>query len=460
MRTITIRDVLIRESLLLSILFCLYSIYLLCISDSDILIKLILLTCSALFLLIKSKLGISFSFTFLSVPSFFILVFSAVLMYPSFYAADLLDGDIKYWFVFCLSSVYVFVPLGVLIFNLVADNVNNRLKKYHSLPILKTKADKSFIVLIIISFVLILSSTILYIINADFIQLYEIFKEYPTSYGVLEFRFGAEKVPKLILGIFELSRRLLLPLCIMFMYTLSRLRGKKWTFFLIVMFPLGFLVSLLTLDRSPPVALFGSLALINIVLPSKSFILKIARIVFYLMAAGLVGGLVSCVQYQKAFDKEVIFYNSHYVLSYRIGQDAAYSAAKVFRVYDSKEKQLKGRFIRMFSFLPGRKFRHSFENLKNRELRILAPCSFVGDLWRNWGYVGVILGSIWVGFFYQFIQVKILNKKSYVGTTIKVIIFVSSIWIIWGNMFGIVTTSVLLLTVLLGRFSHYSINMK
>lgn len=446
---------LVKENIFFFVSFIIFSIFLFRTLSIDFYYSCVISISLFIFFLFKLKLGYSLSFKHLTVPSFFLLIYFSFLFLPSILAIEILTGDIKYWYGLSICSVFLTVPTGMLFYNSTHRHTSLKIKHYCLDKLKETRTDITFKYFFFISCGLILFSTLLYTQFADFIQLFEIIKAYPTKYDVLEFRFGAEKVPKLILGLFELSRRLLMPLCIMYLYTMSRVKKGKWKLLFYSLFPLALFISLLTLDRAPPVSIFGALAILAFILPSKRIIFKYLKVLTFVILAGLMGGLVSSVQYQSPVDIDSVIFKSKYVLSYRIAQDAAFTSAKTFAVYDNDSKFLGGQYIRMFSFLPGRTFRKSLENIDERGLRIIGPATFVGDLWRNWGFPAVLLGGMWVGFFYQYIQAKILHKKSITGTTVKIIIFIASIWIIWGNMFGIVTTGVMVLSVILGKLTQY-----
>jgi hypothetical protein len=161
-----------------------------------------------------------------------------------------------------------------------------------------------------------------------------------------------------------------------------------------------------------------------------------ARLIIVFMSAVILGGLISVLQYQSAFTLERVVESIWYVFYYRIIQDAAFMSSLAFQDFSDPVLFLHGKSMRIVSLL-GLDYTPAY------------PAGFVGDLWRNFGWFGVILGTIFIGFIYQLIQIKLFTRKSIPTLSIYIIVLVGSVWIIFGNVLGTISVSIFVLSILL-----------
>jgi hypothetical protein len=123
-------------------------------------------------------------------------------------------------------------------------------------------------------------------------------------------------------------------------------------------------------------------------------------------------------------------------------------ALRAFETYNYDTYFLEGKFVRLFSVLGGGEYAESASF--NVEVLAAAPVTFVGDLWRNWGWLGVLFGSAAYGFLLQTFQVVIFDKWTVLRSAVFVLLILGSLSVIHGNALGIVTLSVIVFTGLLG----------
>ncbi len=402
------------------------------------------------FVIEKILLGDSLRFTSFTLPSFFIIVYIILMSFSSMFVFSEMDHPIKYTYFVALQSVLITFPIGVALANLLVHNPSKIITNYLYSNLKKTQDDLKFLPVykaLLFSSFLILTFYFLY---SNYVPLIEVIKAYPTSIDEQTLRFSENELPKIVQYLFELLRRFILPVCVFYAYFLSYVYKSKWKYRFWLLFSLTLLVNALTLDRGMPIALFAMMILAYLLARNQS-IFKVLNIklITLLVIAMSIGGIISILQYQRDFSSEKAIAYTWYVSSYGITQDSAFMASLAFELFNDKSGFLYGGAIRMFSIFPGFSYVESHANDQFHELAA-APVSFVGDLWRNWGWLGVIVGTICIGFVYQLVQLKLFRTKSITSLSFQVILLMGSVMIIHGNVLGIATTSAVFFGVLFG----------
>lgn len=417
------------------------------ITDADPFATLIVCGAFGGFAAIKLTLRHTLSFRYLTIPSVFIAAYIVMMALPaiSMYAA--MDNPIRIHFLAAVESVLIVFPLGLACANLFERRPADVIRLYCTAPLQMTPADLRivpFFRLVLLSAIPILA---LFFIYSSQVQLIEVIAAYPTNVDKTTFRFAQNDLPRVIHYAFELLRRMLLPICTIFAFFMSITKGGRWSVIYWPLFLTTFLVASLTLDRAPPSAFFVMMLIAWMVSGQKglfasAFRLRTLRAV---AAVGVCGGIISVFQYQSDFTWERVLSNIWYVLSYRIIQDPTFMAAVYsFQNFPNESDMLGGSHIRLFSLF-GQTY---FESLEFDPRFPAAPVTFVGDLWRNWGWQGVLLGTFLIGFLYQLLQLKLFREKTPTSATFHVLLLINCMWIIPGNFLGIMTTSIILLSVI------------
>jgi len=201
----------------------------------------------------------------------------------------------------------------------------------------------------------------------------------------------------------------------------------------------------LTLDRVVPFLMIVLLIMARICLKGFRFTAAISlRNVGILVIACSVAGIISIYQYQKhEFDWSRAIDTTMYILYYRILYSPALMASYSFMTFDYDSGFLYGEYVRLFSVLLGRDYIESLDTFGPSFA--LSPVTFVGDLWRQCGWRGVLVGGVVYGFIYQMIQMLLLSprSKTAIGLTLFTTFCLSGIYIIFGNAFGIMAMSAL-----------------
>lgn len=416
------------------------------ITDGDTFATLIVCAGFSGFAAIKFALKQSLSFHYPTIPSVFIAAYIVMMALPAIPMYAAMDNPVRTQFLAAIESVLIIFPLGLSFANLFEKRPAHVIRLYCTTPLKATSADVwmlPFFRLVLLSAIPILA---LFFVYSSQVQLVEVLFAYPTNADKTTFRFAQNDLPQVIHFAFELLRRMLLPICTMFAFFMSLTIGGRWSIIYWPLFFTTFLVASLTLDRAPPSAFFVMMLMAWMVSGRKSLFAAALRFRTLRVAAtvGVCGGIISVFQYQSDFTWDRVLSNIWYVLSYRIIQDPAFMAAVYsFQNFPNESDMLGGSHIRLFSLF-GQTY---VESLDSDPRFPAAPVTFVGDLWRNWGWEGVILGTFFIGFIYQLLQLKLFREKTPTTATFHVLLLINCIWIIPGNFLGIMTTSIILLSV-------------
>ncbi|MEK7308219.1 MAG: hypothetical protein AAB089_04025, partial [Nitrospirota bacterium] len=376
----------LKENILLFFGAAIIVIIIMTQTEFELYVPLVFGAFAAVFLFEKTLLGDSLKFGHLTIPSFFILLYIILMSFPSMLVFSEIDHPIKYTYFMAVQSVLITFPIGVGLANLMVNNSSIIITNFLYLNLTKTRDDLKFFPVFIVILISSFPILILYYLYAEYIQLIEVIKSYPTSIDIETLRFAQKTTPDIIHGSFELLRRFALPFCVLYAYFMSRVHKHRWKYMFWILFFATLIISSLTLDRAPPVALLIMMILAYILSRNQSVVKALnARLIIVFMSAMILSGFISVLQYQTAFTLKRVAENIWYVFYYRIMYDAAFMSSLAFQDFSDPALFLHGKSMRIVSLL-GLDYTPAY------------PAGFVGDLWRNFGWFGVILGTIFIGF--------------------------------------------------------------
>ncbi len=444
------RGFLAENSLLLSVM-ALTAAVVIAKTDGDLYASTIFCSCAAVFLILRGFLGNTLSIKYLTLPSFFMLCYFIVLSIPSIWTFTDLRHPIRYTYFLAIQSVLTTFPLGVSLANFFFKYPSKIIQDYAHSRLGIAGEDFKFVPVFIVLTLSVGPLLLPYFMLAPHIQLFEVLKSYPTSIDPVSLRFAEYDVPKLAQYCFEIARRFVLPICALYAYLMSRVYQGKWAFTFWVLFSGTLVISSLTLDRAEPVTFLIMMILAYVLARQRTvaWAVRNPKLVMVFALSVALGGIISVSQYQSMFTLRTVFDDMWHVLSYRFFQSPAFMASLAFTTFDDPSSFAHGRYERIFSLLPG------FDYIgwdDPRHGAAIAPSTFVGNLWGNWGWPGVILGTTLIGFVYQLIQLTIFRGKSVPNLALYVVMLCDAVWIIYGRALGTMSVSVLLFGLLLALF--------
>lgn len=394
----------------------------------------------AAFCFARKFTGKSLSFSAMTIPSFFLLGYLFILVLPAVLLLHTTQSEFKYHYLFALLLGLVCFSAGVWAANLgLIGRSPGMRKETDSHGIVRHDNDFRFILPFKLSLVIALLIISAFWILSEHIQLIDLLRGMPTSDND---RFEQIYLPPALQLLFELARRVILPICALYAFFMNRLYGGNWRLLFIAVFALSFFVAVLTLDRSPPLGLLAMLALAYFVANKGTGRVRWLIIAPIVVLALILGGIISIFQYQSEhISMDQVLATAWYVATERIFGSPFTMAIRAFELFNDKTMFLYGEYIRLFSVLPGRVYVESLDGIGPQYAA--APVTFIGDLWRNWGWPGVIIGTFSFGCVFQVIHISIFNKATIARTTIYVLLLLGSLQLLHGNAFGIVSSSII-----------------
>ncbi|MBU2563321.1 MAG: hypothetical protein KJ568_02605 [Actinobacteria bacterium] len=413
------------------------------------------------FLFKKIFLGNSLKLTRLTLPSFFIIVYIILMSFPSIIWFYSLTGPIRYTYFLAVQSALISFPLGVFLANVLLLGSSSRpsgiVKNFLYSRLLKTRHDSYIFPFWILMILLSIVFAIFYILTSSYVPLIGAF----TVYG---------KVPGNIVrhsifheGVFihythALVARFLLPFCLLHSYFMAYIYKGRWKYLFWITLLLTMFFFLLTFDRSYPfsIFLFFILAIYfknknNQLISTTRFsstskihglsIIKMRRAISILVIFALAmvfGGIISRAQFNLSFlNLTPILGDSIGFFINRVLLDASFMARVYFNVFDNPS-----------TFLYGKSFHVLISSLFGLEFHPTISPSFVAELWLNFGWAGVLVGTTIIGFILQFIQLSLFRKKSIPILSLYIILLLNGAWIIYGHLLATMVVSVYLLGIL------------
>jgi len=413
----------------------------------------------ALVLINKTLLGGSMKVARPTLPSFFIMVYVVLMALPAivwFYAAP--SDPIRYTYFLAMQSVLISFPIGMFLANGLFADVSAPLRmtgRFFSSPLRKSVDDRYALRIFLIMLVIAAAVATIYLRTAAYVPLIGALTEYGQVDGSVV-RSSIFWEGDAIHYAHALTVRLLLPFCLVYSYLMAGVYRGRWRYLYWLTFAWAAFVSSLTFDRTYPFSVVLFLALVMYfryqsrqgVLGAASAkrprrrVMSKTRLAVYLAAmlvlAMFVGGLVSQVQYNRPLSFEIIRDTALGFFIDRVLLDASYMAYIYFEEFNTPDRFLYGQSLHV---LISKAFGVEF-------YPTISP-SFVAELWLNFGWPGVLMGSALVGFVLQLIQVKFFDRKTIPTLSFFVILLLNGAWIIYGHLLATMVLSVYVPSILI-----------
>lgn len=405
------------------------------------------------FIIKKFFLGNSLKLAHLTLPSFFIIAYIILMSFPSIIWFFRSANPIKYTYFLAIQSVLILFPIGVGLANIFFRHPSRIITNFLSSSLSKTRRDSYIFPFFILMFLFSILIVVVYIRSADYVPLLGSL----TQYGEVEemvVRSSIYRVSDIIHYLLALTLRMFLPFCLLYSYFMAYIYKRRWKYVFWIILFLTIFASLLTFERIYTFSflIFLSLAVyfknyqsiskFPFLLISKSKILiskfklrLIALVLAIFILAIFVGGIVSITQYNKSLYLANILNASKGFFISRVLLDPSHMAYMHFENFNDPSTFLYGKSIRLLS-------------LSGIEFQPVTSPSFIAELWLNFGWLGIIIGTIIIGFTLQFIQLIFFRKKSIPFLSFYILLLLNGAWIIYGHALGTMTFSVYLITIL------------
>jgi len=386
---------------------------------------------SLIFLMVL--LGNSLKLTRLTIPSFFLIAYIILGVVPSTIMFYNSLHPIRYTYFLATQSVLITFPLGVFLANTFFRNPSRIIERFLSSSIVKTKQDRYFTPIFLVMIMFSIAIITIYINVADYVPLFGSI----SNYGEMDaewVRFSIYRVPEAVQYAYALTVRFFLPFCTLYAYFMTHAYKSRWKYVFWLVFILSAISSSLVFERSNILGLFILLGLACCFKDGNKT--KLKQLFIFAIAIFIVGGIISTAQYNSPFaGAQGIWNSAKTFLISRIFLDPSYMSYFYFEMFSDPSTFLYGRSIRLFS-------------LFDVEYYPVTSPGFVAELWLNFGWPGVILWTIVIGFLLQFIQLKFFKTKSIPILSGYILLLLNGIWIIYGHVLATMVVSVYSLTIL------------
>jgi len=426
-------------------------------NDGLFVIIILFLAISGFFLFKKFFLGNSLKLTRLTLPSFFLIAYIILMSFPSIIWFFVSVHPIRYTYFLAIQSVLILFPIGVFLANVFFHYPSRIIINFLSSSLSKKRRDSYIFPFFILMFIFSILITVVYIFSSRYIPLIGSLTKY-GEVGAEAVRFSIYEESNVLHYLLALVLRMFLPFCLLFSYFMNYVYKKRWrVIFWFVILPLAVFASLLTFERIYSFSLFILLILAiyfknyqtisksPFLLISKSKILlskfKIRLAIFFLgifILAIFIGGVVSKTQYNLPFGSAGTFISNTtkgFFLN-RVLLDPSHMAYLQFEEFNNPTTFLYGKSIRILSL-----FGFEFQPVS-------AAPSFISELWLNFGWLGIIIGVITIGFTLQLIQLIFFREKSIPILSFYIILLLNGAWIIYGHILSTMVVSVYLIAIL------------
>lgn len=311
-----------------------------------------------------------------------------------------------------LSSAYIVFATFMLLAAIRYSPINKVKNRIHSEP---HKISLSGVKVRQISAVLLFVSTIftvMYGLNGGFGKLSLLGSDFASR----DFRFlNFNEVPREYTYLLQIVRRIILPVLIFSLVFLNRLGLEKLNLLIIYAISLQILASALTFARAPFAMLVTSL-LLAFYLSEKSARKRTCYIALGSILFVIVGGLITQLQYNiiEFSIMQVISTGIDFMLNRAWLVPAAVPINLSFAVYDGYSDSLLLSGSRFVGMLTG----NVIGTLQDNSI-LVAPVGFIGDIWRNFGFIGILLSPIAFTAFFGWLDSRherISLLRRYVGS--------------------------------------------
>ncbi len=238
----------------------------------------------------------------------------------------------------------------------------------------------------------------------------------------------------------EIARRILLPVSVSYFMFKSFIQNNKLSFGSIFLWLILLLAGITTLDRAPIFIAFALLIIFSLV-KSKEIYKWLYKLLLWFFVLLVVGGITTQVQYNESIPIDLVLNQGFLVLINTLFFDPALmSLTYSYAVIDGNTDPLLLEFSRI-STLWGNPYVGTFSN----NAIYVTPVSIVGDIWRNFGHIGILIFSFLLSYLLLLLSVRQSNSSALLKFPMLFMSIVFSVYIIKGTLFSIGPISLLII---------------
>jgi oligosaccharide repeat unit polymerase len=246
----------------------------------------------------------------------------------------------------------------------------------------------------------------LYAFNGGFDKLFVLGDE---EIGEAEFRFmNFNEVPRYYTAGLQVARRLIIPLCIVYMYAgyrLKLLNNGRFIFCCLVLLQL--FASSLTMARAPFLMLLVGISFVHFI-TTESLAKKLILLVFYYLILVIMAGVITNLQYNITDFEYIDIFSMG--LDFTSNRMLMVPTVVPINIVFSEFNFYSDPLLLKYSRIGGLLGLSVVGTLESDSIYV-APVGMIGDIYRNFNVIGVFLWGVFTGFLLNFIRDKWLKMS-------------------------------------------------
>jgi oligosaccharide repeat unit polymerase len=254
-----------------------------------------------------------------------------------------------------------------------------------------------------------------------------------SDIGQAEFRvMGWDEGSKKLDLIIQIIRRNILPYCtILFFFQMKIFFNDKFWFYLSALLLL--ISSVQSLDRAPLLSLIIMVILIYLSLHNKLY-KGLFRVAMTLLILPFFGGFLTYIQYNRLdFTYSDLWGSSFDFLYSRVFFSPTWLSIELcFSWFPKTYDFLFLKFSRL-GFIFGNEYIGTFSD----QSYFVAPVTVVGDIWRNFGLIGIIIQSILLGVLFRIWSFWIKRSPFDIAIAISFLVVSLSFYFVYGGFYSL-----------------------
>lgn len=366
----------------------------------------------------------------LSPISLILFSFTIFIAVPSIYICFTKNNPAVYLYYFSIVIFYIIFPIGLLLGNKIWGINIGKVKHLLNGDFQKSKYD-NFIYEIVILFITAgILVFLLYLIRVKTIPLLELIRnpgDYIRLMALRQEAYLLLPVTFIEKYLFLWERSIIMPIIIIGSISLYLInKQKKFLIIFLIFLSIGILFNSLTLEKSPTAAII--LSLMALYYLRKKHI-GVRFLFFSLFLIFLIPALILYFQHLGHYNMFRLVYISILDRIFITPTEVLYHHFEIFpRVHDF----LDGRSTHLFSWLYN-DGTFPLSNYvakvwwKNPKTTLIANVIFIGNFWADFGFLGVITSSFFVGLIGHWYFWKILSVSNYSKNIIYIIVVTISV---------------------------------
>lgn len=219
---------------------------------------------------------------------------------------------------------------------------------------------------------------------------------------------GYDDRSRFLIAMLEASRRILLPMGVVFLFLQWRLKGGRNSGIAVaVIAAFQILGAAMTLDRAPILLFFVQFAFVIICLGASATRILVVSVLGIVML-GIIAGITTFLQYNiSTFSMtDVVEAGSNFIVHRTILVPSVASIELSFVQFPADAEKLMLAYSRLGA-LVGREYVGT-EALSSL---YVTPVGLVGDVWRNFGYGGIVVTGMLAGIFFGWMDRTVARVK-------------------------------------------------